>query len=271
MNHRPNAVFRRMRSRKFLSRFVSGASGPHASDAQKHHGFARLVLTSDSEQTASRKNLSCSARPRSMASCWHWDSRFPYVASNSTSRSQAPIFESSEALTIVFFSSFFADAARPRRPGPHRDKGFCRCIERNSCVDRRPEQLVRRGNENLVCLSTLPFANRLFMLRLSSTGRCAPGTLRMQSFMCERPKPVQALRALRKLHQFIEEGRVIVTFKFEAHSHYVLVAVGGAHDQGPAPPVPTFSPASLAISVFAYSRPASWNPFTFAYSASLSW
>src|SRR5437660_5385817 len=162
MNHRPNAVFRRMRSRNFLSMFVSGASGPQASDAQKHHGFATLVLTSDSERTASRKNLSCSARPRSMASCWLWDSRFPYLASNSTSRSQAPILESSEALTTVFFSRFFADVAPPRKPGPHRGKGFCRCIERNLCVDRRLEQLVRRGNENLVRLSTLSFADYLF-------------------------------------------------------------------------------------------------------------
>src|SRR2546429_4519959 len=103
----------------------------------------------------------------------------------------------------------------------------------------------------------LSFANRLFMLRRGSTGRCAPGTLRMQPFMCERPEPVQAFRALRKLHQFIEERRVVVTFKFEAHSHYVLVAVGGTHDQGPTPPAPTFSPASHSISVFAYSRPAS--------------
>src|SRR5437762_4339462 len=271
MNHRPNAVFRRMRSRNFLSRFVSGASGPQASDAQKHHGFARLVLTSDSDRTASRKNLSCSARPRLMASCWHGDFRFPYRASNSTSRSQAPILESSEALTIVFVSRFFADATRPRKPAPHRSRGLCRCIERNSGVDRGAEELVGRRNENPICLSTLSVADNLFRPCLCSSGRYAPRTLRMQSFMCECAKPVQTLRTLRKLHQFIEERRVVVAVKLEAHSHHVLLAGRSTHDHAPTLPVPTFAwLASLAISVFAYSRPASWNPFTFAYSASLS-
>src|SRR5437588_11624606 len=142
MNHRPNAVFRRIRSRNLLSRFVSGASGPQASDAQKHHGFARLVLTSDSKRTASLKNLSCSACPRLMAPHWHGAARFPYLASNRTSRSHAPILESSEALTIVFLSRFFADIARPRKPGPHRALGLCRCIDGNSRVQRGAEKFA---------------------------------------------------------------------------------------------------------------------------------
>ena len=82
------SVLRRIRSRNLLSRSVSGASGPHASDAQKHQGFDKLVCTSDCDRTPSLKNLSCSVLPRSMASCRHRDVRFPYIASNRTSRSQ---------------------------------------------------------------------------------------------------------------------------------------------------------------------------------------
>ena len=89
--------------------------------------------------------------------------------------------------------------------------------------------------------------------------------------MRERSETVQALRTLRKLHQFIEEGRVVITFKLESHPYHVLAAGRGGHDHAPMPSTPTFAPAdSLAISVFAYSTPASWKPFTFAYSASFS-
>ena len=89
--------------------------------------------------------------------------------------------------------------------------------------------------------------------------------------MCQRSEAVEALRALRKLHQFVEERRIVVACKLEAHPHHVLAAPCGAHDHAPTLSVPTFaSPDSLAISVFAYSTPASWNPFTFAYSASFS-
>src|SRR5216684_3763313 len=109
------------------------------------------------------------------------------------------------------------------------------------------------------------------MLGFGSPRRYAPPTLRMQSFMCQRSEAVQALRTLRKLHQFIEQRRVVVTFKIEAHPHHVLVAPRDAHDHAPTLSIPTFaSPNSLAISVFAYSPPASWNPFTFAYNASFS-
>src|SRR2546425_12513542 len=117
----------------------------------------------------------------------------------------------------------------------------------------------------------LSFADHLFMLSFTSPRRYAPPALRMQSFMRERSEAVQALRALRKLHQFIEERRVVVTFKLEAHSHHALGAGRGAHDHAPTLSVPTFvSPDSLAISVFAYSTPASWNPFTLAYNASFN-
>src|SRR5439155_26397290 len=76
---------------------------------------------------------------------------------------------------------------------------------------------------------------------------------------------------LRERPQFNDERRVVVTFKLEAHPHHALGAGRGAHDYAPTLSVPTFaSPDSLAISVFAYSTPASWNPFTFAYNASFS-
>src|SRR6266478_3481612 len=117
----------------------------------------------------------------------------------------------------------------------------------------------------------LSFADHLFMLSLTSPRRYAPPTLCMQSFMRERSEAVQALRTLRKLHQFIEERRVVVTFKLEAHPHHALGAGRGAHDHAPTLSTSSFaSPGSLAISVFAYSTPASWNPFTFAYNASFS-
>src|SRR6266545_4783418 len=109
------------------------------------------------------------------------------------------------------------------------------------------------------------------MLSLNSSRRYDPPTLRMQSFMCQRAEAVQALRTLRKLHQFIEQRRVVITFKLEAHPHHVLVARRGGHDHAPTLSVPAFAwPDSLAISVFAYSTPASWNPFTLAYNASFS-
>src|SRR5438105_919114 len=76
----------------------------------------------------------------------------------------------------------------------------------------------------------LSFADHLFMLSLTSPRRYAPPALRMQSFMRERSEAVQALRTLRKLHQFIEERWVVVTFKLEAHPHHALVAPRGAHD-----------------------------------------
>src|SRR6202158_4990270 len=99
------------------------------------------------------------------------------------------------------------------------------------------------------------------MLGFGSPRRYAPPTLSMQSFMCQRSEAVEALRTLRKLHQFVEERRVVVTFKLEAHPHHVLVAGRGGHDHAPIPSTATFaSPDSLAISVFAYSPPASWNP-----------
>src|SRR2546426_10719384 len=117
----------------------------------------------------------------------------------------------------------------------------------------------------------LSFADHLLTLGFGSSRRYAPPTLRVQSFMCQRSEPVEALRTLRKLHQFVEERRIVVTFKLEAHPHHVLVAPRGADDHAPTLSVPTFvSPDSLAISVFAYSTPASWNPFTFAYNASFS-
>src|SRR5437667_12006629 len=108
----------------------------------------------------------------------------------------------------------------------------------------------------------LSFADHLFMLSFTSPRRYAPPALRMQSFMRQRSEAVQALRTLRKLHQFVEERRVVVTFKLEAHPHDVLVAPRGAHDHAPTLSIPTFaSPNSLAISVFAYSTPSSWKPF----------
>src|SRR5437667_6930622 len=114
----------------------------------------------------------------------------------------------------------------------------------------------------------LSFADHLFMLSFTSPRRYAPPALRMQSFMRERSEAVQALRTLRKLHQFVEERRVVVTFKIEAHPHHVLAAARGAHDHAPTLSVPTSAPPdSLAISAFAYSTPASWNPLTFAYNA----
>src|SRR5438876_631900 len=114
----------------------------------------------------------------------------------------------------------------------------------------------------------LSFADHRFMLSLTSPRRYAPPALRMQSFVRERSEAVQALRTLRKLHQFIEELWVVVTFKLEAHPHHVLAAPRGAHDHAPTLSTSTFD--SLAISVFAYSTPASWNPFTLAYNASFS-
>jgi hypothetical protein len=65
-------------------------------------------------------------------------------------------------------------------------------------------------------------------IRLTSTERSAKTqsqfsklvrstTLRMHSFMCQRSEAVEALRTLRKLHQFVE-----------AHPHHVLAAGRGA-------------------------------------------
>src|SRR5580693_882255 len=117
----------------------------------------------------------------------------------------------------------------------------------------------------------LSFAGHLFMVGFGSPRLYSPSALHMKSFMRERSEAVEAFRTLRKLHQFVEERRVVVPFKLEVHPHHVLAAGRGGHDHAPIPSTPTFATSdSLAISVFAYSTPASWKPFTFAYNASFS-
>src|SRR5438552_2866629 len=89
-----------------------------------------------------------------------------------------------------------------------------------------------------LCAHRIGFADRLFMPGVAAHRRYAPSTLRMPSFLREWSEAVQALLSRWKLHQFIEQRGVVVTFKLETHPHHVLEARCGAHDHEPTLSVP---------------------------------